>query len=186
MRWRLIGSLRSWNGLYSLTADAWMFRNEQKHHQSGHLPGSNTSRLSQDTPHQLEIETLRTQYGLWTSRLKNWPCAFWISCCPRHLNDDGASCVSSQGADGSSPPPRPRLAGHTWSCLEGYGNLRKRKAVETDTNQKTINRKIKHSQACEHRRILLFGLHLILQSQLGTALQVLLVSLEVIFSVFPT
>lgn len=66
------------------------------------------------------------------------PCAFWTSCCPHHLNDDGASSlyVSSQSADDSVPPLLPRLSGCTWNFYLSYGNLQE---VETVSSESSAN-----------------------------------------------
>lgn len=147
------------------------------------------------------------------------PCAFWTSCCPHHLNDDGASSlyVSSQSADDSVPPLLSRLSGCTWNFYLSYGNLQEVETVSSESSansnqekkRKGKNKKqTKKAHSSWHvlqndmlwheveklensipaywrTRILLFWLHLILESQFGSILYILLISFEVVFSVFP-
>lgn len=82
------------------------------------------------------------------------PCAFWTSCCPRHLNDGDASCpcVSS---DDLLPPLPPQLAGRTLNFRESYGNLQEVEKVNAQKfaksnsgkkNKKTWN--VHHNRGC--------------------------------------
>lgn len=104
----------------------------------------------------LRIITGRVQHNItilscWLKALTEWmrvwkiPCAFWTSCCPHHLNDDGASspCVSSQSADGLTPPLPPQSASHTWNFQESYGNLQQVEKVNAERFAKSKCKKSK-------------------------------------------
>lgn len=102
------------------------------------------------------------------------PCAFWTSCRPRRLSDGGAAspCASSLGGGESRPPLPPPSAGRSGSFNR---QLRKSLRQDEDTD----------GESDHGRRILLFGLHVILEGQLGSVLHVLLVGFEVVFGVLP-